>query len=241
MRKHRISDRDAFALLKGRASAARSDLAPLAESVSKFRAAAFTTLPQPSAELALRLDLSRATGISSLIAPLSDVGTVEAYEPAVVGGASPIRRVKSMFAWFAGLGIAVKIVLGLAVTAAAVAGAGAAGVLPPLAPISFDTAVTSTADPTGTAEPTSSPTGTPTATPSDDPTHSSDKSDKSKSENELGKEISEEAKEIGEDAGKIDAPDSSVETDTKVGATNGGVEIGTDVKIKSGTHTDDNK
>ena len=141
MRKHRISDDDASALVKGRAPAARPDLALLAQSVTDFRAAAFETLPQPSAELASRLDLARASRISTVMASLSDSDTMETQTLVSRGPASQMGRVKRMFSWLLGLGLATKIALGATVAAAAVTGGGAAGVLPFGAQDAFDTVV----------------------------------------------------------------------------------------------------
>ena len=141
MRKHRISDDDASALVKGRAPAARPDLALLAQSVTDFRVAAFETLPQPSAELASRLDLARASRISTVMASLSNGDTMETQTLVSSGPASQKGRVKQMFAWLFGLGLMAKVGLGSAVAIAAVTGVGAAGVLPFGAQDAFDTVV----------------------------------------------------------------------------------------------------
>jgi hypothetical protein len=169
MRKHRISDADAAALLKGQAPAARPDLAPLAEAVSEFRIAAYSASLAPSAELAARLDLTRASGISASAASASDAVTVEAPAIATSGAASRKRKVKHMFSWFIGLGLAAKIALGTVVAAAAVTGAGVAGVLPGDVQEAFDTVVTvvePAVDPT--VDPAVDPTAEPTAEPTDD-------------------------------------------------------------------------
>jgi hypothetical protein len=175
MRKHRISDADAATLLKGQVPVGRPDLAPLAEAVTEFRTAAYSAPLAPSAELAARLDLARASGISVTAASASDAVTVGAPGLATSGAASRKRKVKHMFSWFIGLGLAAKIALGTVVAAAAVTGAGVAGVLPGDVQEAFDTVVT-VVDPAvdpgvdPAVDPSADPTTDPTAEPSAEPT-----------------------------------------------------------------------
>ena len=69
MRKHRISDDDAAALVTGTAPADRPDLTTLASAITEFRDAAFASPPRPSAELMARLELAGASEISFAAAP----------------------------------------------------------------------------------------------------------------------------------------------------------------------------
>jgi hypothetical protein len=147
MTDHRISDDDAEALLRGDATGVSPELAALADSLSEFRAAAFETTAQPSAALLARL---------------------EADAPVSAGAVSDRKRVRKMVSWFTGLGVLAKIILGSTVAAAAVAGAGAAGVLPGGAQDAFNTVVTVVV-PATDDEPESTPTDEPSADPSDDP------------------------------------------------------------------------
>jgi hypothetical protein len=124
MRKHRISDDDAAALVTGEAPAERPDLTTLARSISEFRDAAFASPPRPSAELRARLQLAPASGISLVAASNEAAPAIDAGEPASPAPRASVGRMKRMFAWFTGLGIAAKVVLGAAVAAAA----GATGV-----------------------------------------------------------------------------------------------------------------
>lgn len=124
MRTHRISDDDAAALVKGTAPAERPDLAPLARSVTEFRDAAFASPPRPTAELRARLDLAHAGGISPEAVSQETANAIDAREPASSRPRASVGRMKQMFAWFTGLGIAAKVVLGATVAAAA----GATGV-----------------------------------------------------------------------------------------------------------------
>ena len=140
MRKHRITDADASALVTGRTPADRPDLEELAMSLTEFRAASFELSPRPSAELAARLDLANATGIS-VLNEAADAATIETTVPAASGRAPRRGLVVRVFTWFAGLGLGVKILLGTAVVAAAATGVGAAGALPPGAQDAFDQVV----------------------------------------------------------------------------------------------------
>jgi hypothetical protein len=137
MRKHRISDEEAAALLRGTAPEARPDLALLAQSIADIRAAAFETLPLPSAELAQRLELSRASDVSLSTAPRSKVDLAKTR----TSSGSQKGRVKSLISWILGLGLATKIALGTTLVAAAATGAGVAGALPDGAQNAFDTVV----------------------------------------------------------------------------------------------------
>ncbi len=127
MRKHRISEREADAVLSGHAPTSRPDLAPLADSISEFRAAAFELPTRPSADLASRLG------------PLGD-SRIASHTESQPGTGESRKRV-TMFSTIAGLGLAAKIALGAGVAVAATAGAGAAGVLPSGAQVAFDTVV----------------------------------------------------------------------------------------------------
>jgi hypothetical protein len=148
MTKHRISDDDAEALLRGDASGVSPELAALAKSLTEFRASAFAPAAQPSAALLARL---------------------EADAPVPAGAISRKRRVRRMLSWFTGLGVLAKIVLGSTVAAAAVTGAGAAGALPGGAQDVFNTVV-SVVVPATDDEPESTPTDDPSVEPSPEPT-----------------------------------------------------------------------
>jgi len=130
MRTHRMTDDEASAVLRGQAPQARHDLAPLADAVVTFRRASFDTPPQPSAELAARLDLERASRIS--IDRLSTSTSVAS--PAMQAPAPRTGRRRVALGAFAGLGLAAKIAIGagaaLAVGVGGAGAAGAAGVLP---------------------------------------------------------------------------------------------------------------
>jgi len=198
MRKHRISDDDAAALVTGTAPADRPDLTTLATSISEFRDAAFASPPRPSAELRARLDLAHAGGISPGAHPNRGAETIDARQPAASRPVASVGRMKRMFAWFTGLGIAAKVVLG--VTAAAAVGATG------LATAAGVNALVST-----TAEQEQvTPTDDPTDTPTDEATDESDTFGDSVSDraHELGKdsdgaafgeEISEEAQQLGDE------------------------------------------
>ncbi len=187
MRRHRISDHDAAVLLAGSAPVARPELAPLVRSLADFRVAAFETLPQPSAELASRLDLAQGSEISTLAVSSPDSGMVTTPVPAPAVAGSHRERVKNMFEWITGLSLAAKIVLGLSVAAVAgVTGAGASGAF-------TDIVVTQT--PTeeeviATDEPANESTDGTTDESSDDPADEFDN---------FGESVSERAHELGED------------------------------------------
>ncbi len=148
MTKHRISDDEAEALLRGDATGVSPELAALAESFSEFRAAAFETSPQPSAALRARLKTDA---------------------PVPAGAISRKKRVRKMVSWFTGLGVLAKIILGSTVAAAAVGGAGVAGVLPGGAQDAFNTVV-SVVVPATDDEPESTPTDDPSVEPTPEPT-----------------------------------------------------------------------
>lgn len=130
MRDHRITDEEASAVLRGETPEARQDLAAVADAVSMFRQASFGAAPQPSAELALRLDLERAERISTS----ADGMTASTSVMAPLAATPRTRRRRVSLSAFVGLGLAAKIAIGA--SAAAVVGvtgtgvAGVAGVLP---------------------------------------------------------------------------------------------------------------
>lgn len=140
MRTHRITDEEASAVLLGQTPAARSDLAAVADAVTEFRRASIEAPPQPSAELALRLDLERATRIS---APAHGVNASTVVSAPVNQASTPRTRRKSVaLSGFVGLGLAAKIAIGAGAAAAVgvtgTGAAGAAGVLPTEAQVVFD-------------------------------------------------------------------------------------------------------
>lgn len=169
MTNHRISDDEAEALLRGDAAGVSPELAALAESLSEFRAAAFEPTAQPSAALLARL---------------------EADAPVPAGAVSRQKRVRKMVSWFTGLGILAKIILGSTVAAAAVAGAGAAGVLPGGAQDAFNNVV-SVVSPTTDDEPESTPTDDPSTDPSEDPSPEPTDGTESEHPDNFGGKISE--------------------------------------------------
>jgi hypothetical protein len=140
MRTHRITDEEASAVLLGQAPAARDDLASVADAVSEFRRASFEAPPQPSAELALRLDLERASRISASADGLN--ASTAVMMPVRQASTPRTRRRSVALSGFVGLGLAAKIAIGVGAAAAVgVTGAGAAGavgVLPTQAQEVFD-------------------------------------------------------------------------------------------------------
>jgi hypothetical protein len=184
MREHRISDDDAQALVTGEAPAERPDLARLALSIKEFRSAASASAPRPSAELSRRLELAAQI----------DVG-----RPETSGRPASRGRMKRVFAWITGLGVAAKIVLGVTVAAAA----GATGVG---AAVGIDTLVSATAEHDVTTDESTDAPADPTDAPSDAPENfGGSVSDRA---HELGKgsdgaafgeEISEEARQLGDE------------------------------------------
>jgi hypothetical protein len=126
-----ISDRDAFELAYGRVPA-RPDLDGLADLLTAYRSAAIGSAPRPSAALSARLDLS-ATPIAMQRDAVADRST----------GAGARRAASGLL----GLGVTVAIILGAASGAAAVVGAGSAGLLPPGAQDAFDQVVSIVAPP----------------------------------------------------------------------------------------------
>jgi hypothetical protein len=181
MRNQRISDDDAQALVTGAAPADRPDLTALATSIQEFRSAAFAPAPRPSAELLRRLELAETRGTER---------PETSRRPVSMG------RMKRMFAWIAGLGVAAKVVLG--VTAAAAVGVTGVGTA-----VGVNTLVSANAEvtPTETAAPAD-----PTDPPTDDAENFGDSvSDRA---HELGKdsdgaafgeEVSEEAQQLAEE------------------------------------------
>jgi hypothetical protein len=128
MDNYRISEHDAQALVGGRAPQGHPELVPLANSLAEYRHVALrvSTSPQPSAALVSYLDGTRS-------APLRTSGVRTARS----------TRPKQVLGGLLGLGVGVKVVFGVALGAAAVTGAGVAGVLPAPAQHAFDTVVSS--------------------------------------------------------------------------------------------------
>ena len=179
MAKHRISDNEVEALLRGDAIGVSPELSALAQSLSDFRAAAFETVAQPTAALTARL---RPQGESELV---TSRVSIESATTASARTTSRKKRVRRALSWFTGLGLLAKILLGSTVAAAAVVSAGAGGVLPGGAQDAFDTVVSLVAPnlhdgpdsvPTGepSIEPNDQPTGEPTVGPSPEPTEGAD-------------------------------------------------------------------
>ena len=127
-----ISDRDAFELAQGRVSA-RPDLDSLADLLTAYRIAAIGSVPQPSAALSARVDLS-----ATPIAMQRDVIT-----DGDLNGVATRRAASGLL----GLGVIVAIILGAASGAAAVVGIGTAGLLPPVAQGVFDQVVSDSEPP----------------------------------------------------------------------------------------------
>jgi hypothetical protein len=140
MRTHRITDDEASAVLLGQAPAAREDLASVADAVAEFRRASFEAPPQPSAELALRLDLERAARISASADGLN--ASTAVMMPVSQASTPRTRRRSVALSGFVGLGLAAKIAIGVGAAAAVgvtgAGAAGAAGVLPTQAQEVFD-------------------------------------------------------------------------------------------------------
>jgi hypothetical protein len=130
MRKHRITDADAASLVSGHSTQGRPELDDLARALSDFRAASFETAPRPSAALAARMDVGKPSMISESNESAFDAGQIETTSSTSRGNRPRKGLVRTVFSWIAGLGLGLKIVLGVALTAAAATGAGAAGVLP---------------------------------------------------------------------------------------------------------------
>lgn len=199
MRKHTISDDDAAALVTGQAPAERPDLATLARSISEFRDAAFASPPRPSAELRARLDLAHAGGISSEAVSNEAADVIDAAEPASSRPRASVGRMKRMFAWFTGLGIAAKVVLGATVAAAAGAtGVGAAAGVNILVSASAEQEQQQVIP---SDEPTEAPTGSPTDEPSsfgDSVSERAHELGKGSDGAEFGAEVSTEAQLQGE-------------------------------------------
>lgn len=125
MNTHRITDDEATAVLRGEVPGARDDLAPLAHAVASFRQASFEAPPQPSAELALRLDLERAERLS---AAASGINATTPATALLTASTPRTRRRRVALSGIMGLGLAAKIAIGAgAALAVGVGGAGAAG------------------------------------------------------------------------------------------------------------------
>ncbi|WP_210509197.1 hypothetical protein [Naasia sp. SYSU D00057] len=162
MRKQRITDDEVTALLQGRTPSGRADLESVAAVVDALRLTSFEAPPRPSAELAARLDLERATWISE---PAGGLPADATRQVPVLEAAPAKGRVRMFFSWFAGLGLATKIVLGATGAAVATVGAGAAHVLPPAIQTTFDEAVTTVV---GDEEPVEDTTGEVAEEPTDE-------------------------------------------------------------------------
>jgi hypothetical protein len=139
MRKQRITDDEVTALLEGRIPSGRTDLESVAAVVDALRLTSFEAPPRPSAELASRLDLERATWISDPAGglPVDTTRQVTGLRTVPAKG-----RVRMLFSWFTGLGLAAKIVLGATGAAVATVGAGSVHVLPAAVQTAFDDTVT---------------------------------------------------------------------------------------------------
>jgi len=177
MRRHRMTDGEAEALMRGTTPATRPELAPLATYLTEFRAAAFSVPPQPSAALRDRLTGASVPEISSETAPR---GVVDVDS----GRTTTAGRIKRMFAWFSGLGVAAKILLG--VTAAVAAGGAGIGTAAGVNSIvSSVTGEQQDVEPTPTVEPTDA---------GEDPAE-----DATPEPGEFGSWVSDRAHELGED------------------------------------------
>ena len=132
MRTTTISDRDGVEFAHGRVPA-RPDLDSLADLLTAYRSAAIGSAPRPSAALSARLDPS-ATHIVMQRDAVTEGGST---------GAGARRAASGLL----GLGVTVGIILAAASGAAAVVGAGSAGLLPPGAQDAFDQVVSAFAPP----------------------------------------------------------------------------------------------
>jgi hypothetical protein len=137
MRRHRIPDAAAEALLAGRVPADGEDLAPLAELIGEVRTLGDGPMPAPSAALAAVLSdgLAPAELARTDNGDRSAMAGSNAHGPAArqVAGLPKWRRTPAMlstlFAWIAGLSTAGKAAVALT-TASALAAGGAAVDLP---------------------------------------------------------------------------------------------------------------
>jgi hypothetical protein len=199
MRKHGISDGDAEALVTGAAPADRPELATLAQSIAEFRRAAFASPPRPSAALRTRLELAPESRISPVADPNEVAGTIGARKPATARSAAFKGRMKRMFAWFTGLGIAAKVVLGVSVAAAA----GATGVG---TAVGINSLVSATAEQQEVAPEVDVPADAPTDAPENFGESVSDRAHELGKDGDgaaFGEEISEEAQQLGEEKAQI--------------------------------------
>lgn len=132
MRTHRITDDDAAVVMRGQVPEARDDLAVVAHAVAEFRRVSLEPPPQPSAALAVRLDLERAARISATAD--EQYATTSATAPANRVSTPGTRRRRVALSGLMGLGLAAKIAIGAGAAALVGVGgagaAGAAGVLP---------------------------------------------------------------------------------------------------------------
>jgi hypothetical protein len=205
MRQHRITDDDAEALVKGAAPAERPDLTTLAHSITEFRAAAFVVPPRPSAELRARLELAPESEISTAAHPNEVAVSIDATQPATSRPVASMGRMKRMFAWLTGLGLAAKVVLGVSVAAAAgVTGVGAA--------VGIDAIVSTTSEQkqVTTDDEATDPTDAPTDAPDNFGDSVSDRAHELGKDGDgaaFGEEISDEAQQLGDD--KAQNPDGT--------------------------------
>jgi hypothetical protein len=140
MRKNRLSNADVAALLDGTTPLGHPELESVATLVDDLRLTSFEAPPRPTAELASRLDLDRASWISpaagGLLQKTDRATTREFAAPAPKRG-----KARMIFTWFAGLGLAAKIGMGATAVAFGAVGAGAAHALPTPVQHSFDVVV----------------------------------------------------------------------------------------------------
>lgn len=113
-------------LLSGQVPAEQTELSALSAALTELRSVAHVTAPQPSAALQMRLDAPAGAPVSAAAG--------DAAADATTGR-------KTVFEWFAGLGLATKIAAGSGVLALGLTGAGAAGALPGPAQDAFDSVV----------------------------------------------------------------------------------------------------
>jgi hypothetical protein len=128
-----LSHEDATALMAGSLPADRPDLVVLAAAIDDFRDAFAEPAPQPSPELRGWL-----TGAPALLRHGTESAAMAATPVGARTGAALRRRMRAAARALAGLGVAAKIALGGTAALAAVATAGAVGVLPEKPQAVFD-------------------------------------------------------------------------------------------------------
>lgn len=209
MRKHRISERDAHAILSGQTPASRPDLALLADSIAEFRVAALESPVRPSPDLLSRLGLLGETKIASHTELQPETGES--------------RKRVTMFSWIAGMGLVAKIALGAGVAVAATAGAGAVGALPDGVQVAFDQVVSTVVPTEESDESTDLETddSAPEPVSTDHPENfgswvSERAQDPDKVGHDFGQETSEAAKDNG-NGPKSDESQDGTDTDTESG------------------------